>query len=134
MGTSSKTAENELLEFDAIQDYSTDCFLVKSRALNVSENISNTNELYSIASDRLIETFLHNRSNSDKRYQNTIWEDGIHPKIAAELHQNIFKYFKDEVFTDLQVMFDQAVEDTQKIKSKKTYPVYGVSVFEFLEK
>ncbi len=132
---SPETAEKKLIDAGAIEEYNSQLFLIKSIALNVSENESFANELSSIAIDRLVDTFIENKKQRNNKYQNTIWHDDIHPKIAAELHEQIFKYMKHNVFVKLQEMFDDAVKSSKKISTaKKTYPVYGVSVFEFLEK
>jgi len=132
---SPETAENKLINAGAIEEYNNDLFLIKSIALNVSKNDSYANELSSISIDRLVDTFIENKKERNSKYQNTIWHDDIHPMIAAELHQQIFKYMKHSVFVKLQGMFDDAVKSSNKINTAaKTYPVYGISVFEFLEK
>ncbi len=132
---SPETAEIGLIKAGAMEEYNNDQFLIKSIALNVSENESYANELSSIAIDRLVDTFIENKKQRNSKYQNTIWHDDIHPMIAAELHQQIFKYLKHDVFVKLQDMFDDAVKSSNKINTAaKTYPVYGISVFEFLEK
>jgi len=127
---SPETALNELIKHGAVE-FASDGFLrVNSIALDVSKDERRSNQVASEAIDRLINTVIENKNKNKARYQNTIWSDKISPCRAKQLNKELFDYFKYDVFIKLQQMFDDAESDCKD----KSFDVYGVSVFEFIDK